>query len=71
MPSSSYNTMILGGKKIVKSIDWQLIIFVGVSTLHDYWIYWGLPRIYYYEMKKEGLSSINSDDDDNINKRIA
>ncbi|MEN2766315.1 hypothetical protein [Ornithinibacillus xuwenensis] len=55
----------------MKSIDWQLILFVGVSTLHDYWIYWGLPRIYYYEMKKEGLSSINSDDDDNINKRIA
>ncbi|WP_169750794.1 hypothetical protein [Ornithinibacillus contaminans] len=53
----------------MKSIDWQMVLFIGASTVHDWWIYWGLPRVYYYEVKKEAYSKIESDDQ--YNKKIA
>ncbi|SES78602.1 hypothetical protein SAMN05216389_102170 [Oceanobacillus limi] len=31
----------------MKYIDWHMLLFLGVSMVHDYWIYWGLPRVYY------------------------
>ena len=37
----------------MKQMDWQMLFFVGTSLVHDYWIYWGLPRVYYWHAKKE------------------
>lgn len=46
--------MIMEGERsVMKHLDWQMIIFVGASLAHDYWIFWGLPRIYFYDMKQE------------------
>lgn len=45
----------------MRNLDWQMILFVGSSLAHDYWIYWGLPRVYFWEKKNE--SSLNKDDD--------
>lgn len=47
----------------MKEMDWQMLLFVGASLVHDYWIYWGLPRIYYWGMKKRYYNRINVDDD--------
>lgn len=55
------------GGLIMRNLDWQMILFVGSSLAHDYWIYWGLPQIHYWEVKQE--SSIN--EDDNNGKRVA
>lgn len=32
----------------MKQLDWQMILFVGGYLIQDYWLYWGLPRIYYW-----------------------
>ncbi|WP_281349744.1 hypothetical protein [Ornithinibacillus caprae] len=32
----------------MKYIDLQMVMFVGISMVHDYWVYWGLPRVYYF-----------------------
>ncbi|WP_430785679.1 hypothetical protein VBD025_11785 [Virgibacillus flavescens] len=37
----------------MRNFDWQMILFLGSSFVHDYWIYWGLPRIYYLDIKQE------------------
>ncbi len=37
----------------VKNVDWQMVIFIGASLLHDYWIHLGLPQVYYWEVKRE------------------
>lgn len=34
----------------MKQLDWPMIIFVGGYLIQDYWIYWGLPRIYYWRI---------------------
>ncbi|MFC4184389.1 hypothetical protein [Saccharococcus thermophilus] len=39
----------------MKQMDWQMIYFVGVTLLKEYWCYIGLPRVYYWR--------INDDDD--------
>ena len=31
----------------MRSIDWQILLFVGGSMVQDIWIYYKLPRIYY------------------------
>lgn len=49
----------------MRNLDWQMIIFVGASLAHDYWIYWGLPRVYFWEVKKENLLN---EKDDNVNR---
>lgn len=33
-----------------KQIDWQMIAFVGLSLLNDYWTNYHLPRIYYWDV---------------------
>lgn len=37
----------------MKQLDWQMILFVGSSLLHDYWIYWGFPRVYFWDIKRK------------------
>lgn len=32
----------------MKQLDWQMILFVGGYFLQDVWLYWGLPRVYYW-----------------------
>ncbi|KJE28473.1 hypothetical protein LG52_1034 [Geobacillus kaustophilus] len=32
----------------MNSIDWQLVSFVAVSLLQDYWCYVRLPCVYYW-----------------------
>ncbi|SDK35945.1 hypothetical protein [Sediminibacillus albus] len=34
----------------MKHLDWHMILFVGTSLAHDYWLYWGLPRIYFWDV---------------------
>lgn len=50
----------------MRNLDWQLILFVGSSLAHDYWIYWGLPRIHYWDVKHKNLKIINDDNSDEI-----
>ncbi|WP_443257759.1 hypothetical protein [Virgibacillus sp. L01] len=55
---------VLGGKEhAMRNLDWQMMLFVGSSLLHDYWIYWGLPRVYYWDIKRKNLQSST-----NVNK---
>lgn len=37
----------------MKNIDWNMAIFVGESLIHEYWVFWGLPRVYYWDLKRE------------------
>ncbi|WP_176555804.1 hypothetical protein [Virgibacillus ndiopensis] len=46
----------------MKHLDWTMIWFVGTSLVHDYWIYWGLPQIFYWETKREYFNILNHDD---------
>lgn len=46
----------------MKYLDWQGIIFVGATLVHDYWILWRLPRIQYWESSKD---IVKKDEDDN------
>lgn len=50
----------------MRNLDWQMILFVWSSLAHDYWIYWGLPRIYFWEVKKESLISEDSDNENRV-----
>lgn len=52
----------------MKGIDWQMILFVGTTLIHEYWILNGLPQIYYWEAKKEMESIL---DEDLNNRNIA
>ncbi|SHF54718.1 hypothetical protein [Ornithinibacillus halophilus] len=44
----------------MKNLDWSLILFVGVSLTTEYWNYWGLPRVYYWNLKKEVLEDLET-----------
>lgn len=33
----------------MKAINWQLVSFVAISLLKEYWCYAGLPRVYYWQ----------------------
>lgn len=48
----------------MKNLDWHLVLFVGVSLVHDYWIYWGLPKVYYWDVKREYLNFAKNDNND-------
>lgn len=43
-----------------KGIDWQMVSFVGASLLKEYWIYYRLPQICYWEIHE----NIEESDDD-------
>ncbi|GGB31391.1 hypothetical protein GCM10011409_05970 [Lentibacillus populi] len=51
----------------MKYLDWHMIFFTGVTLVHDYWIFWGLPQIHYWEMKQT-YPVIGNDDKDDGNK---
>ncbi|WP_330948976.1 hypothetical protein [Virgibacillus sp. MG-45] len=36
----------------MRQLDWHMIVFVGFSLIQEYWLIWGLPRVYYWEMQK-------------------
>ncbi|MBP1967931.1 hypothetical protein J2Z83_000023 [Virgibacillus natechei] len=42
----------------MKDLDWQMILFVGSSLVHEFWIYRGLPSIYYWDVKREHLKRL-------------
>jgi hypothetical protein len=42
-----------GGRMKMKSIDWQMLLFVGGSMVQEMWIYYGLPRIYYFHSAQD------------------
>ncbi|MFC4557262.1 hypothetical protein ACFO3D_03420 [Virgibacillus kekensis] len=48
----------------LKVPDWHILLFVGTSLVHDYWIFWGLPRVYYWEAKKQ--FQLQEEDEENI-----
>jgi len=48
----------------MKTIDWQMIYFVSVSLIKEYWYLIGLPRVYYWEVKKK-YNNFDEEDDSN------
>ncbi|MFS0864422.1 hypothetical protein [Fredinandcohnia sp. 179-A 10B2 NHS] len=50
----------------MKHVDIQMILFVGASLIHDYWLIWGLPRVYYMDVRKEHLTKEDDDHDDRV-----
>lgn len=46
----------------MRHIDWQMIFFIGTSLAQEYWIYWKLPRIYFWDIQREYTSKIETDD---------
>ena len=32
----------------VRALDWQLLLFTGLTMAKEYWIYYGMPRIQIY-----------------------
>ena len=44
-----------------------MVLFVGSSVVQDLWVNWGLPHIYYWDVKKEHLNMINGENHDNNN----
>ncbi|WP_165769109.1 hypothetical protein [Virgibacillus profundi] len=51
----------------MRQFDWQMLLFVGTSLAHDYWIIWGLPSVYFWDVKRKNIKQINENDDDEIN----
>ncbi|WP_168927229.1 hypothetical protein [Virgibacillus necropolis] len=45
----------------MRYLDWQMILFVGSSLVHDYWIYWGLPQVHYWDVKHNSLKPVDED----------
>lgn len=43
----------------MKHLDWQMVLFVGVSLAHEYWIFWGLPKMYYWDAKQNFKNETN------------
>ncbi|WP_269528347.1 hypothetical protein [Anoxybacteroides tepidamans] len=37
----------------MRQIDWQMMAFVGITLLQEYWCYFGLPRIYYWQANED------------------
>ncbi|WP_181397443.1 MULTISPECIES: hypothetical protein [Gracilibacillus] len=44
----------------MRQIDWTLILFVSSTLLHEYWLLSGLPRIYFWDGKRQ----LNEGDED-------
>ncbi|WP_200801552.1 hypothetical protein [Bacillus sinesaloumensis] len=51
----------------MKQIEIQMILFVGVTLVHEYWLHWGLPRVYYWDVRHNHLKEI----EDKNNNKIA
>ncbi|WP_158701736.1 hypothetical protein [Lentibacillus sp. Marseille-P4043] len=52
----------------MKYLDWHMLVFVGVTLVHDSWIYWGFPQIEFWEMKQK---YIKENDDKNDGPKAA
>jgi hypothetical protein len=46
----------------MKNIDWQMIYFVGMTLFKEYWYFFGLPRVYYWELKDQYMNPPDDDD---------
>ncbi|WP_179151900.1 hypothetical protein [Oceanobacillus senegalensis] len=44
----------------MRNVDWSMVMFVMGPILNDAWLLWGLPRIYYWNMKKENNTDGNN-----------
>jgi hypothetical protein len=58
-------TCLEGGYK-VKQLEIQMILFVGATLAHEYWQHWGLPRVYYWDVRHSHLKKIEDDSDEKI-----
>ncbi len=52
------------GEIFLKQLDWTMILFVSSTLVYEYWLLSGLPRIYFWNVKKQHLNNLNKDDDD-------
>ncbi|WP_449540280.1 hypothetical protein [Ferdinandcohnia sp. Marseille-Q9671] len=50
---------------MMKQLDVQMILFVGATLVHEYWLHWGLPRVYFWDVRHSHLNKIEDDDSDN------
>ncbi len=53
------------GAIMMKQLDVQMILFVGATLVHEYWLHWGLPRVYFWDVRHSHLNKIEDDDSDN------
>ncbi|UOQ48723.1 hypothetical protein MUN88_00740 [Gracilibacillus caseinilyticus] len=42
----------------MKSLDWTMIVYVSSTLLHEYWLLTGLPRIYYWDVKRQHVNKV-------------
>ncbi|GAB3795925.1 hypothetical protein [Virgibacillus kimchii] len=45
----------------MKHIDWQMLFFVGGPLIQEFWIYYGLPRVYYFSAPQDKIHEKNKD----------
>ncbi|MGN8646641.1 hypothetical protein ACTNEO_10830 [Gracilibacillus sp. HCP3S3_G5_1] len=46
----------------MRQLDWTMILFVSSTLLHEYWLLSGLPRIYFWDVKRQQLNHLNDDE---------
>ncbi|WP_209366950.1 hypothetical protein [Sediminibacillus dalangtanensis] len=49
----------------MRGMDWQLVLFVGTSLVQEYWLCFGLPRVYFWDVQRETIPDtvVPADDD--------
>ncbi|MGP4039630.1 hypothetical protein ACTWP4_06980 [Gracilibacillus sp. D59] len=47
----------------MRQLDWTMILFVSSSLLHEYWLLSGLPRIYYWDVKRQHVNNVKEADE--------
>ena len=67
-PSNIY--LLMKGDTAMRHIDWHMVFFVGTSVVQEYWIYWGLPRIYFWDVQREYSKQLHKGNGDD-NKKAA
>ncbi|WP_226034775.1 hypothetical protein [Aquibacillus saliphilus] len=45
----------------MRQLDWYMIIFVGTSLVHDFWTHFGLPQMYYWDVKRNHSEKFKDD----------
>ncbi|WP_162832879.1 MULTISPECIES: hypothetical protein [Sediminibacillus] len=48
----------------MRGMDWQLVLFVGTSLVQEYWLYFGLPRVYFWDVERELYRNTEVPEDD-------
>ncbi|WP_199868451.1 hypothetical protein [Virgibacillus senegalensis] len=55
----------------MRGVDWQMVLFVGTSLVQEYWLYWGLPRVYFWDVQREFMKSPEFSNQEDEHNRAA